>query len=186
MGSYLGRILNECNQYLANVEAEYKKTYQNCSELLNGHIGRLNSYSPSPSIQDFINECENVFQSQISNVRFTLENETSGFFKKIKSFFSSPTQKHKEMALRELSEILESIRNDTVEYAVRESQKYIKNIQNIMDQRIEEMISADRETIERYRKDTKTEIDTNLRGKANAQECIDRLEQYITIIKEAG
>lgn len=186
MGMYLDRIIQECNQHLADMEAEYKKSYQNCGGSLKGHIVQLNGYVPSTTIRDFVNEKESEFQSHILNVKYILENETSGFLKKVKSFFSNPIQKHKELAARELSETLGGIRADTIEYAVRETQMYIRNIQNVMRQRIEEMIAVDRDTIERYRAGTKAEMDTNLRGRANTQECIDRLEQYITTIKEAG
>lgn len=169
---------------LQDLQKEFIRQYKKCGVV--GQISNISINSQEFFTEEFISGCETIFQDRVSSVRYSIKNETTGFFKKVKAFFSNPFSKHKELAMTELSEVIDEITREVVEYSTQMIRQRNSDAKQDAEYIVNTMVDLDREKIEEYIKRTNESLNYNNQGKETTQACIYRLHEYIRLMKEVG
>lgn len=134
--------------------------------------------------EEFIRECESKLQDCVDSVKYSIRSDTDGFFKKVKSFFSKPFSKHKELALTELSATVDELNRKIIDYTIRHVTEKLSQANLEAEKSIRNMIDDDRQVIDEYIKTTNQSINSNMKNKESTQAHINRLNEYIELMKE--
>lgn len=169
---------------LRDLQKVFMQQYEKCGVI--GQLSIINIDSQDFYTKEFISDCETTFQNRISSVCYSIRNETTGFFKKVKAFFSNPFSKHKELAMTELSEVIDEINRRVVEYSTQMIKQKNGKAKRDAEYAVNSMVDLDRGKIEKYIKNINESFNHNNQGKESTQACINRLQEYIRLIKEAG
>ena len=181
MQSYLNSIDDNFNLELKDIEKRYYKEYGRCS--IKGRVKKIAVDSWDVFTDAFLLECEDMLQEKIGAIKTLIKNDTNGFFRKVKFFFSNPLNKHKEMVITHLSDALDILSQSMTDYAIDQMNLGFLQFEQDMCNVLSDMFETDRDVIETYISRTTQEIDTNFKEKAATQVCIDKLNQYIERIK---
>ena len=169
---------------LRDMQKDFMQQYEKCGVI--GQLSIINIDSQDFYTEEFISDCETTFQNRISSVRYSIRNETTGFFKKIKAIFSNPFSKQKELATTELSEVINEINRRVVEYSTQMIKQKNGKAKRDAEYAVNSMVDLDRGKIEEYIKRINESLNHNNQGKESTQVCINRLQEYIRLIKEVG
>lgn len=184
IADYLENAVSGCNQRIKELETAFVSDYMACG--VNGNASAIlvdvRNFFPT----DFVDECETLFQNEVEGIKSTIRSETNGFFKKVKSFFSNPFGKHKDMASARLYNVVEQIRQKVALYVQSGISSRIDMTGRDSQSSLKQMVGRNEELIKEYIVRTNQSISENTRSKAQTQAHIDRLNQYIKTIKEAG
>lgn len=181
---YLGRVVSGCNQKIKELESAFDSDYIACGA--KGDASAISIDMSNFFSADFIDECEELLQDEVEGIKSTIHSETSGFLKKVKSFFSNPFEKHKDMASSRLYHVVDQIRQKVVLYVQNGISSKIDMAGRDSQNSLKQMGRRNAERINEYIAKTNRSISENTRGKAQTQAHIDSLNQYIKTIKEAG
>lgn len=132
----------------------------------------------------FINECESILQDCVNSVRDTIRSDTNGLFKKVKAFFSNPLSRHKELALTELSAVVDRLSQKITDYTVEHVKEKLIQANMEAQRSIQNMLDGDRQVINGYINTTNRAIESNTKNKDSTKACINRLNEYIMLMKE--
>ncbi|MGO5069699.1 dynamin family protein [Roseburia faecis] len=132
----------------------------------------------------FINECESILQDCVNSVRDTIRSDTNGLFKKVKAFFSNPLSRHKELALTELSAVVDRLSQKITDYTVEHVKEKLIQTNMEAQRSIQNMLDGDRQVINGYINTTNRAIESNTKNKDSTKACINRLNEYIMLMKE--
>lgn len=132
----------------------------------------------------FINECESILQDCVNSVRDTIRSDTNGLFKKVKAFFSNPLSRHKELALTELSAVVDRHSQKITDYTVEHVKEKLIQANMEAQRSIQNMLDGDRQVINGYINTTNRAIESNTKNKDSTKACINRLNEYIMLMKE--
>ncbi len=178
----LNDIANSLNKQIQELRSEYLKQYSRCG--VSGNAGQIPKMTGSLIIQDMKDECERILQSTIGNVSSAIRSDTSGFFKKVKSFFLNPFAKHKEMALSQISGAIDDIKDVVFTYISQEVRNSITSMKNQGIQLIKRMLEMDRPLVNNYLNSTNVKINENTKNREITQQYIDGLAKYRNSMKE--
>lgn len=181
---YLGNVVSGCNQKIKELETAFGSDYIACG--VKGDASVISVDVRNFFTADFVDECEILLQDEVEGIKSTIHTETSGFFKKVKSFFSNPFGKHKDMASSRLYNAVDQIRQKVISYVQNGISLRIDRAGSDSQNSLKQMVWRNAELIEGYIARTNQSMSENTRGKAETQAHIDRLNQYIETIKEAG
>lgn len=180
---YLGNVVSGCNQKIKELETAFDSDYIACGVRGDASVISVDVRNFFPA--DFVDECEELLQDEVEGIKSTIRSETNGFFKKVKSFFSNPFGKHKDMASLRLYNVVDQIRQKVVLYVQNGISSRIGMAGRDSQNSLKQMVRRNEEQIEEYIARTNQSISENASGKAETQAHIDRLNQYIETIKEA-
>lgn len=169
------------NSKLKSMEKEFCKMYSKCGVFVNMELILENTRQIFNDA--YISECEMLLQNEIIEIKAFIKNDTSGFFKKVKSFFSNPLSKHKDMALRNLLSIVEELNEKINAYVLEYVEREISDNEKKALGNLESMIKSNRDFIEKYSNGKINALKDNSRNRAETIAYIDRLNQYIEKIK---
>lgn len=181
---YLGNVVSGCNQKIKELKTAFDSDYIACG--VKGGASVISVDVRNFFTADFVDECEELLQDEVEGIKSTIRNETNGFFKKVKSFFSNPFGKHKDMASSRLCNVVDQIRKKVVLYVQNGISSRIDMASRDSQNSLKQMVRRNAEQIDEYIARTNQSISENARGKAETQAHIDRLNQYIETIKEAN
>lgn len=136
-------------------------------------------FDNSNFIEQTQNQAEQFLENVVKILSSSIFNDTRGFFKKVKSFFSDPTTKHKEMceaALNKLCSEFEILFSDSLEQAFIE---YETTTANCVKKTLGAWVSENRETINGYETVTEEAISENTNEKEKAETILTNLRQYM-------
>lgn len=183
----LQRILefqNGLNSKLNEMVEKFEEFYRECG--IDPRIGQIENVGCQLMEESFLSESEDLMQETIREVRSTIESDTSGLFKKMRSFFSNPINRHKEMAWNSFFDVMETICQDTKSYVSERITKIVLENGENAQMHLEKMIEDNRGAIETDRNCMLKEMEENARRKADIVACMDKLRQYIAQMKEVG
>lgn len=172
------------NSKLKNIEKEFDKMYSKCGVSLNMELISDNKCQLFSDV--YLSECETLLQNRIIEIKSSIKNDTSGFFKKVKSLFSNSLSKHKAMALRNLLSIIDRLNQNTSTYVLEYINQVISDNEKKAQSNLENMIKNNKGVIEKYTNSTMKALKDNSRNRAETVACMDRLNQYIEKIKEVN
>ncbi len=181
---YFGNVVSGCNQKIKELETAFDSDYTACGA--KGAASAISVDMRNFFPADFVDECEALLQDEVEGIKSTIRSETSGFFKKVKSFFSNPFGKHKDMASSRLYNAVDLIRQKVVSYVQNCISSRIDRAGRDSQNSLKQLVRRNTELIEEYIARTNQSMSENTRSKAETQAYIDRLNQYIETIKEAG
>lgn len=177
---YLNMIEKDCYEKLSEIETDYYNQYRKCD--IHGNMGITPEFR-SFIDEEFISECDEKLSDCLNNIVLSIQSDTTGVLKKIKSFFSNPFEKHKEMTASQLSQSVNELSQSTENRMTDELEKiYNVIIQSIKDALIN-MIEKDRNTIEAYIEQTNQIENNYVMAKERTQQFIDNLDRYVENIK---
>lgn len=179
----LENVVSGCNQKIKELETAFDSDYIACGA--KGDASPISVDMCNFFSAEFVNECEALLQDEVEGIKSTIHSETNGFFKKVKSFFSNPFGKHKDMASLRLYNVVDQIRQKVVLYVQNGISSRIDMAGRDSKSSLKQMVRKNAEQIEEYIARTNQSISENARGKVETQAHIDRLNQYIETIKEA-
>ena len=179
----LENVVSGCNQKIKELETAFDSDYIACGA--KGDASPISVDMCNFFSAEFVNECEALLQDEVEGIKSTIHRETNGFFKKVKSFFSNPFGKHKDMASLRLYNVVDQIRQKVVLYVQNGISSRIDMAGRDSKSSLKQMVRKNAEQIEEYIARTNQSISENARGKVETQAHIDRLNQYIETIKEA-
>lgn len=182
IGKNLRESLNVSNAQLRKLEDEFYNLYskcgvkKNCALIPNSSSGFFGS--------EFIYECENIINHEMKLIQESIKDDSSGFFNKVKAIFTDPVDKHKEMAFNKVSEIVMSLSEKTNKYTVdRIDFKIAFNKGNAL-RNFSKMINSNFNRINEHNQNTICAIEVNSKNKLQTQQDIQKINQYIAILKE--
>lgn len=180
----LNKVEEGLSSKLYELQAEFKCEYERCGAT--GDLAEISIDSRNFYTEEFITDCESTFQDRVSSIRLSISNDTSGFLKKVKAFFSNPFSKHRELAITELSDIIDEINQRAVEYSVQGIKDKIIQAKYDTEYAINNMMNSDRVKIEEYITQINKSLSINNQVKSSTQACILRLNEYIRLMKEVS
>lgn len=134
--------------------------------------------------EKFIRECESMVKDSTNSIKYAIRNDTSGFVKKVRAFFSNPFSKHKELAWTELSAAVDALSKKIIDYTIIHMKRKLSEANMGAEKCIQNMINDNREVIDDYIQSTKQSINSNKKNKESTQAHLKRLNEYIALIKE--
>lgn len=125
-----------------------------------------------------------MLQERINFAKYTIMSDTCGLIKKVKAFFSNPLTKHKELVLVELSAVIDELSIIITDYTIEQMKQKLSLMSMNAEKSILDMVDGDRKVIVRHINATNRSIKGNKKNKNLTQAHIDRLNEYIMLIKE--
>lgn len=184
IGIYLSNTEVAFNTKIEELEKEFNRKYSRCG--INANASKVAVKISDFFDGEFIDEYESLLQNRIDNIKLFIRSDTSGFFKKVKSLFSNPFNKHKEMALQSLLEIVDTLSKMTTDYTIKNLETRVSEAENCLHNNVMDMVENNREKIENYISKTNKAIADNSRERTSTRACIERLNQYVRKIREVG
>ena len=181
---YFEDIVNGMNSKLNEFEMKYHEEYSKCN--VSGHITKITMDLSDFFTSNFLRENEDLLQSTLSEIKSTIRNETTGFFKKVKSFFSNPINKHKELAIVKLSDVVDQLIQTTTDFVQETLNGYYDILEQNMINSIKCAIDNDRNAIENYIDETDRAISYNAEKKQITLDYISKLNNYIKNMEEVN
>ena len=178
----LNDIKNGMNRQIQELKSEYLAQYSRCGVF--GNVTQIQDQSRGVFSQQLITDCEHIFQSSVDSISSYIKSDTSGFFNKVKSLFSNPFAKHKEIAMTQISMSVDNITEKVVLYASNEIKERVLRMERRSNEAIKSMIDIDRQKVERYLDSTSNEINENTKNRNATQEYIEGLMNYRNSMKE--
>ena len=181
---YLTGICGDFNQKINELRTSFVKEYRICG--VDGNASPINIGGSGFFSEEFIGECDELLQNEIDGIKADIRSDTKGVFKRVKSFFSNPVEKHREMAYVRLCRAIEQINQNSVSYIRDEIESRIRTAAKNSELSVKKMTEENRTPIEMYIAKTTRSLSDNEKGKAETQAHIDILNKYIKMIKGAG
>ena len=178
----LTELLDGFNKKLYELSENFKREYERC-----GVTCRAKSITVDADDfyeEEFIGECESMLQERINFAKYTIMSDTCGLIKKVKAFFSNPLTKHKELVLVELSAVIDELSIIITDYTIEQMKQKLSLMSMNAEKSILDMVDGDRKVIVRHINATNRSIKGNKKNKNLTQAHIDRLNEYIMLIKE--
>lgn len=136
-------------------------------------------FDNSNFIEQTQNQAEQLLENIVEALSSIIFSDTRSFFKKVKSFFSNPTTKHKEMcetALNKVCSEVAALFSDSIEQAFIE---YETITAKCVKKTLDAWVSENRETINGYEIATEEAISENTNEKEKAETILTNLRQYM-------
>lgn len=178
---YLGSIVNGSNQKIEELELAFDGAYRVCG--VKGNASIISADVSNFFSDDFIDECEELLQDEVEGIKLLIRDDTSGFLKKVKALFSNPFEKHKDMTLTRLYNVVDQIKQKVVVYVQNGISSRIDMVGNDSQNSVKQMVRRNANLIEEYITKTNQLMSENERNKVETQMYIDRLNQYIEAMK---
>ncbi len=180
--AYLKTVGEGFNKKIGELGLVFSDYYMVCGVERNVSLISVNGYDFFS--ESFWNECEEILHSAIADIKTSIQSDTNGFFKKVKTLFLNPFEKHKEMALSILYKAIDQIKHKVTLYVQNEIESRVGNAADNSEASIRNMIEKNRGLIEGYIERSNQSMVNNTKGKEETQTYIDRLNQYIISMKE--
>lgn len=178
---YLVDVGRGYNQKIEELEAAFDSDYITCGAKGDAETILVDAHDFFSD--DFVDECEVLFQNEVQGIKSAIQNDTSGFFKKVKSFFSNPIEKHRDMASSILYNAIDQVKQKVVLYLQNGISSRVDKAGSDSQNSLKQMVKRNTELIEGYIARTNQLMNKNTRGKTKTQAHIDRLNQYAEEIR---
>lgn len=176
----LSGSIQEINLKVHDLQKIFEKEYKRCGARC--MVSNIGVDSRSLYSKEFINECEKILQDRINFVKNSIRGDTNGLLKKVRAFFANSFDKHKELAMTELFEVVNELAQKVTKYSVNRIKEQIDRASCDSQNVIENMIESDRQVIESYIIRTNESLDDNNKRKESTQACITKLNEYISLM----
>jgi GTPase Era involved in 16S rRNA processing len=171
------------NNQLKQSQKEFNEAYSKCD--VSARCSMITSNDDFIIEETFIAECENSLKRELDSLKIAIRSDTDGLLNKFKAFFSNPINKHKEMVLSRLLNLIENISRETREYASERLQNINSEYKQATSSNLEKMISENSYAIRCYMDNAQNAIETNSKGRKETEEDIKKLNKYICKLKGA-
>ena len=175
------KSLAQINSSLKTVAQDFNTTYAVCG--INADCVLLDYNEMDFFDEEFLMDCEKMILCRTATVREIIQNDTTGFFKKIKVLFSNPIDKHKNLAIDCLLHITEELIQKVKDKSINEINSLVSEKENMAVCHIENMISQNHSSIEAHTNGTFVALENNSRKRSGTENTIATLEKYINILR---
>lgn len=171
------------NSKLHVLQNQFKMDYSQCgAKCVIEDIYIVNKHICS---ERFISECELEFQKCIEGIKNLIKSDTSGILKKVKAFFSNPYNKHKEFAISELADTVETLSRITEKHFLDHLTMALTQAGSDAEDSIKNMLTYDKAVIENYINKMNQSFECNNKNIEAIKLCMKQLDTYMSKIKES-
>lgn len=182
--SLLEKLNEGINLKLHNLGEEFKREYEQCDvkcEIEDITIDPEGFYN-----EEFKRECESILQDGVKYVKYSIKNDTNGILKKVKALFYDLFSKHKDLALSELSSTVDKLNQKIADYTIEHMKEKLTKANVDAEKSVQHMLDYDRQIINEYINITNQSINSNIKNKELTQAHINRLNEYMMLMKEVN
>lgn len=182
--SLLEKLNEGINLKLHNLREEFKREYEPCD--VKCEIEDITIDSEGFYNEEFKRECESILQDGVKYVKYSIKNDTNGILKKVKALFYDLFSKHKDLALSELSSTVDKLNQKIADYTIEHMKEKLTKANVDAEKSVQHMLDYDRQIINEYINVTNQSINSNIKNKELTQAHINRLNEYMMLMKEVN